>query len=178
MIHTGWYASRAAQGLGSHTGVGSKGLGSQGVQGVGVRSCINTPPAILDPWPDLDGWKYPAACTTSRDEGHEDIYLSNADRETWLDVFAAVCKRFNWVCHARCQMTNHYHILIETPKVNLAQGMRQLNGVYTQRFNRVQHGSGMYSRGATRPYCSNATVRIESGRARRDGPTCIINAVR
>jgi REP element-mobilizing transposase RayT len=33
-------------------------------------------------------------------------------------------------------MTNHYHILIETPEGNLAQGMRQLNGVYTQRFNR------------------------------------------
>lgn len=33
-------------------------------------------------------------------------------------------------------MTNHYHLLIETPEANLAQGMRQLNGVYTQRFNR------------------------------------------
>jgi putative transposase len=34
-------------------------------------------------------------------------------------------------------MTNHYHILIETPEPNLSQGMRQLNGVYTQRFNRA-----------------------------------------
>ena len=33
-------------------------------------------------------------------------------------------------------MSNHYHILIETPEANLAKGMRQLNGVYTQRFNR------------------------------------------
>jgi len=36
-------------------------------------------------------------------------------------------------------MSNHYHLLIETPESNLAQGMRQLNGVYTQRFNRA-HG--------------------------------------
>ena len=34
-------------------------------------------------------------------------------------------------------MTNHYHILVETPEANLAQGMRQLNGSYTQRFNHV-----------------------------------------
>jgi REP element-mobilizing transposase RayT len=34
-------------------------------------------------------------------------------------------------------MTNHYHPLIETPEANLSQGMRQLNGVYTQRFNRA-----------------------------------------
>ena len=74
---------------------------------------------------------------TSRGDGREDIYLSDADREAWLDVFATVCKRFNWVCHAWCQMTNHYHILVETPEANLAQGMRQLNGVYPQRFNRT-----------------------------------------
>ena len=76
---------------------------------------------------------------TSRGDGREDIYLSEADRLAWLDVFGQVCKRFNWVCHAWCQMSNHYHLLIETPEANLAQGMRQLNGVYTQRFNRA-HG--------------------------------------
>ena len=32
-------------------------------------------------------------------------------------------------------MTNHYHLMIETPEGNLSQGMRHLNGVYTQRFN-------------------------------------------
>lgn len=76
---------------------------------------------------------------TSRGDGREDIYLSEADRLAWLDVFGQVCKRFNWVCHAWCQMGNHYHLVIETPEANLAQGMRQLNGVYTQRFNRA-HG--------------------------------------
>ena len=74
---------------------------------------------------------------TSRGDGREDIYLSDTDRLAWLEVFGQVCKRFNWVCHAWCQMTNHYHILIETPEANLSQGMRQLNGVYTQRFNRA-----------------------------------------
>ncbi|HUX89570.1 MAG TPA: transposase [Gallionellaceae bacterium] len=79
---------------------------------------------------------------TSRGDGREDIYVSEADREIWLEVFGEVCERFNWVCHAWCQMTNHYHILIETPEANLVKGMRHLNGVYTQRFNRAHSRVG------------------------------------
>ena len=44
--------------------------------------------------------------------------------------------RFNWLCYAFCLMTNHYHLLIETVDPTLSRGMRHLNGVYTQRFNR------------------------------------------
>lgn len=45
-------------------------------------------------------------------------------------------KRFRWRCHAYFLMDNHIHLLIDTPQPNLSRGMRQLNGVYTQRFNR------------------------------------------
>lgn len=51
-------------------------------------------------------------------------------------MLSDACSRFNWVLHAYCLMTNHYHLLIETPDGNLSLGMRHLNGVYTQRFNR------------------------------------------
>lgn len=75
---------------------------------------------------------------TSRGDRREDIYFNDADRLFWLTLLGAVCRRFNWRCHAWCQMTNHYHLVVETPEANLAQGMRQLNGVYTQHINR-QH---------------------------------------
>jgi len=75
---------------------------------------------------------------TSRGDGREDIYLSDADREGFVSVLAHVCERFNWVVHAYCLMSNHYHVLVETPDGNLSKGMRQLNGVYTQQFNRRQ----------------------------------------
>jgi REP-associated tyrosine transposase len=61
------------------------------------------------------------------------------DRKEWLQVLGHVCSRYNWVIHAYCQMTNHYHFLVETADGNLSKGMRQLNGLYTQRFNR-RHG--------------------------------------
>ncbi len=73
---------------------------------------------------------------TSRGDGREDIYLDTEDRELYLTVLGEVCDLFNWSVHSWCQMSNHYHLLIETPDANLSKGMRYLNGVYTQRFNR------------------------------------------
>lgn len=76
---------------------------------------------------------------TSRGDRREDIYHDDEDRVIWLEIFASVCERFNWRCHAWCLMDNHYHVLVETAEGNLSKGMRQLNGVFTQRSNR-RHG--------------------------------------
>ena len=73
---------------------------------------------------------------TARGNARSDIYLSDSDRELFLDALAYVVDRFGWVCHAYCLMDNHYHLMIETPQANLSRGMGQLNGIYTQRFNR------------------------------------------
>lgn len=79
---------------------------------------------------------------TSRGDRHEDIYEDDADRKAFTSVLGNVCKTYNWVCHAYCLMSNHYHLLIETPDANLSRGMRQLNGVYTQAFNRAHGQAG------------------------------------
>lgn len=79
---------------------------------------------------------------TSRGDRREDIYLDDGDRLLWLDVLAQTCSRFNWVCHAWCQMTNHYHLVVETVEGNLSAGMRHLNGVYTQAVNRKHRRVG------------------------------------
>jgi REP element-mobilizing transposase RayT len=79
---------------------------------------------------------------TSRGDRREDIYDSDEDRENWLKIFGDVCERFNWRCHAYCLMDNHYHIVLETADENLSKGMRQLNGVYTQYYNRKHNRVG------------------------------------
>jgi len=76
---------------------------------------------------------------TSRGDRREDIFVDDTDRQTWLETLGHVCGRFNWVVHAYCLMSNHYHLLVETADGNLSAGMRQLNGSYTQQFNR-RHG--------------------------------------
>lgn len=82
--------------------------------------------------------EYPGALyhITARGDRKVDIYLDDTDRAVWLQALAEVCAHSNFAVHAFCQMTNHYHLLLETVDGNLADGMRQLNGVYSQYFNR------------------------------------------
>jgi putative transposase len=79
---------------------------------------------------------------TSRGDRREAIYDDDDDRTRWLEVVSQVCDRFNWRVHAYCQMDNHFHIVIEKADANLSKGMRQLNGVYTQYYNRRHNRVG------------------------------------
>jgi len=88
--------------------------------------------------------EYPGAVyhITSRGNEKKLIFKDERDREIFLDTLSQVDKRYNWLCHAYCLMNNHYHLIIETPDGNLSVGMRQLNGVYTQAFNRQHNRVG------------------------------------
>jgi len=88
--------------------------------------------------------EYPGAVyhITSRGNARQDIFVDDADRAAFLEILAKAVDRFNWLCHAYCLMSNHFHLLIETVDPTLARGMRHLNGVYTQAFNRRHERSG------------------------------------
>lgn len=82
--------------------------------------------------------EYPGALyhVTARGNARQAVIEGDDDYHLFLDVLAGVISRFKWLCHAYCLMDNHYHLLIETPEGRLSEGMRHLDGVYTQRFNR------------------------------------------
>jgi REP-associated tyrosine transposase len=73
---------------------------------------------------------------TARGNARQNIFLDDEDRQRFLSVLERIVSRFHVALHAYCLMDNHYHLLLETPDGNLSQAMRQLNGVYTQGFNR------------------------------------------
>ena len=79
---------------------------------------------------------------TSRGNARQKVFFIDADRELFLDTLSQVVSRYGWICYAYCLMANHYHLLVETPKANLSLGMRQLNGMYTQSFNRRHNRVG------------------------------------
>lgn len=79
---------------------------------------------------------------TSRGNARAAIFHDDAGRDLFLGALGEVVTRFGWLLHAYCLMDNHYHLLIETSEGNLSPGMRQLNGVYTQRFNRRHARAG------------------------------------
>ncbi len=88
--------------------------------------------------------EYPNALhhVTSRGNDRRDIFVTDSDRRAFVELLAEVVRRSGWLCHAYCLMNNHYHRLVETPDANLGRGMRQINGVYTQRFNNRHGRSG------------------------------------
>lgn len=73
---------------------------------------------------------------TSRGNARQPIFLDDVDREGFIWRLGEVVQEHRWLCHAYCLMTNHFHLLIETPEANLSRGMRRLNGAYSQHFNR------------------------------------------
>jgi REP element-mobilizing transposase RayT len=79
---------------------------------------------------------------TSRGNARKKIYSDDEDRKNFFGVLETVVKKYNWLCHAYCLMDNHYHLLVETRDANLSIGMRQLNGVYTQFYNRRHRRPG------------------------------------
>ena len=79
---------------------------------------------------------------TGRGNARADIFLGDDDRAAFVEILAGVVERFAWLLYAYCLMDNHYHLMVETPEPNLSRGMRQLNGVYTQRFNRAHDRIG------------------------------------
>ena len=79
---------------------------------------------------------------TSRGNAQQDIFDDDEDRDGFFTYLLQSCERYGWLCHAYCLMSNHYHLLIETREPTLSKGMRNLNGVYTQFYNRRHNRVG------------------------------------
>ncbi len=84
--------------------------------------------------------EYPGAYyhITSRGNERKNIFINNGDRNSFLLYLKSAHLRYRAVIHAFCLMNNHYHIFMETPKGNLSQIMRHINGAYTNYFN-IRH---------------------------------------
>jgi REP element-mobilizing transposase RayT len=71
----------------------------------------------------------------SRPDRREDIYKDDVDRQDFLKTLAEVCQKTGFDVHAYCPMSNHFHLVIETPEANLVAGMGWLLSAYTIGFN-------------------------------------------
>jgi REP element-mobilizing transposase RayT len=70
------------------------------------------------------------------------VFLDGSDRTTFLHHCDRISARLGWRILGYCLMGNHYHLVLQTPGPTLARGMRDLNGAYAQRFNRVHDHVG------------------------------------
>ncbi len=84
------------------------------------------------PRAEFEGATYHVMC---RGNHQEAVFRDQKDHERFLDTLGEVVERNGWLIHAFVLMSNHYHLLLETPEANLVDGMRWLQSTYTQRFN-------------------------------------------
>jgi REP element-mobilizing transposase RayT len=71
----------------------------------------------------------------NRGDRREPIFNDDNDRLLFLETLGEACQKTAWQVHAWCLMSNHFHLVTETPRANLVEGMQWLLGVYTNRFN-------------------------------------------
>jgi len=64
------------------------------------------------------------------------VYEEESDKEKFLQILCDVSKHYAFTVHAYVLMDNHYHLLVENRRENLSAGMRQINSLYAQYFNK------------------------------------------
>ena len=72
---------------------------------------------------------------TSRGNRRQAIYHDDHDRRYFLALRDRVIGRYSWRLRAYCLMTNHFHLLIDTPRPTLSEGMQRLQCNYAAYFN-------------------------------------------
>jgi putative transposase len=70
------------------------------------------------------------------------LFADDADRRRFFRRLHVVTRRYEWRISAYCLMGTHYHLMLETPRPNLALGIQALNSVYARGFNRRHGGHG------------------------------------
>lgn len=72
----------------------------------------------------------------NRGNRSEDIFLDDKDRNKFYEIIGNLEKRHKVIIYSFVLMTNHYHLLIETPLGNLSKAIQRLNGDYALYFSR------------------------------------------
>ena len=90
-----------------------------------------------------DAWYH----VLNRGRRSENVFLNKKDYKSFLELLIESTELWNVRIAAYCLMPNHYHLLLQTPDANLSRCMRHINGIYTQRFNRLHQCDGQLFRG-------------------------------
>ena len=78
------------------------------------------------------------------------VFRTDLDREQFLSYLQSARERYGAVIHVYCLLSNHYHLLLETPRGNLSQILHHINGAYTTYFNVKRDRSGHLFQGRFR----------------------------
>ena len=75
------------------------------------------------------------------------VFPSARYYEAFLQALEETCQRLNVQVHAYALLKDQYHLLIKTPEGNLSRFMRQIDGLYTQSYQRMKRSDGSLFKG-------------------------------
>ena len=112
--------------------------------------------------------QYPGAVYHVMARGNQGkrVFDDDRDRGRFLETLEEACAKTGWRVHAYVLMANHYHLLLETPEANLVDGMKWLQGAYTQRYNARHKVRGYLFQGRYK------AVPVEAGELPCGGESC------
>ena len=64
----------------------------------------------------------------NRGDRRELIFKDDLDRERFLETLGEACLKTGWQVQVYCRVSNHFHLVVETPGPNLVAGMKWLLG--------------------------------------------------
>jgi len=93
--------------------------------------------------------EYPGAWyhILNRGRRKEVIFTEPGDYKLFIKGLKEASETWQLRVAAYCLLPNHYHLLVQTPAGNISRAMRHVDGVYTQRFNRIHGHDGSLFRG-------------------------------
>ena len=93
--------------------------------------------------------EYPDAVyhASNRSLGKQRVFPSAKYYEAFLEDLGETCSRLNVEVHAYCLLKDGYHLLVKTPEANLSRFMRQVDGLYTQQYQKMKGSKGSLFRG-------------------------------
>jgi len=108
--------------------------------------------------------EYPGAFYHVINRGHrqEAIVLDDQDRQRFLSDLERMAGRFHVLIHSYCLMTNHYHLILETPEGNLRRAVQWLNVSYATYYNRRHRYAGHLFQGRLKAILVDAGTYLEA----------------
>ncbi len=83
----------------------------------------------------------------NRGRSRTKIFNTPEDYLVFIELLREASFQWKVKIAAYCLMSNHYHLLLQTPGANLSRCMRHINGLYTQYYNRTYRSDGPLFRG-------------------------------
>jgi REP element-mobilizing transposase RayT len=107
--------------------------------------------------------EYPGAFyhVINRGQRQEPIVLDDQDRQRFVSDVGRMAGQFHVLVHSYCLMTNHYHLILETPEGNLSRAVQWLNVSYASYYNRRHQYVGHLFQGRFKAILVEATAYLE-----------------